>query len=118
SAIGPLLGGVLIDAWGWSAVYWFRAPLAAVALLLLRGLPLRAARTERPHFDAAGAGLMAFALATAVLALTRAGAGASVSAMGLGLATLAGLYAFIAWEKRCPSPLLDLGLFRRGGFLL
>lgn len=118
SAIGPLLGGVLVDAWGWSAVYWFRAPLAAVALLLLRGLPLRAARTERPQFDAAGAGLMAFALAAAVLALTRAGAGASISAVGLGLATMAGLCAFIAWEKRCPSPLLDLGLFRRGGFLL
>src|SRR3546814_11217158 len=31
SALGPLLGGVLVDAWGWSAGYGFRAPLAAHA---------------------------------------------------------------------------------------
>src|SRR3546814_4460911 len=63
SALGPLLGGVLVDAWGWSAVYGFRAPLAAIALVFLTGLPARPARTARPTFDGPGAALMAFTLA-------------------------------------------------------
>ena len=33
SAAGPLLGGVLVQFWGWPAVFWFRAPLALIALL-------------------------------------------------------------------------------------
>src|SRR5581483_5994059 len=39
STLGPLLGGVLVERWGWPAVFWFRAPLALLALALLRGLP-------------------------------------------------------------------------------
>src|SRR6266700_120598 len=32
SAIGPFLGGVLVELWGWSAVYWVRVPIALVTL--------------------------------------------------------------------------------------
>src|SRR5438034_5367322 len=39
SAIGPLIGGALVARWGWPGVFWFRAPIALTALLLLRGLP-------------------------------------------------------------------------------
>ena len=38
-AVGPWLGGLLIQAFGWPGVFWFRAPLALVALLLLPLLP-------------------------------------------------------------------------------
>src|SRR6266700_2856829 len=44
SAAGPLLGGVLVEIWGWPAVFWFRAPIAMTALLCLGGLP----RVSRP----------------------------------------------------------------------
>lgn len=118
SALGPLLGGVLVDEWGWRAVYWFRAPLAALALLCLHGLPVRAPRAGTHGFDALGAGLLAFTLATLVLALTRIGAGGASSAVALALAAAAGLAGFLVWERRCASPLIDLSLFRRGGFLL
>src|SRR5215470_4979608 len=33
SAAGPLLGGMLVQLWGWPAVFWFRAPLALIAVL-------------------------------------------------------------------------------------
>ena len=39
STIGPLFGGVLVEAFGWQAVYWFRAPIALGALLLSWRLP-------------------------------------------------------------------------------
>ena len=41
SASGPLIGGALVEHWGWPAVFWFRAPIALAGLLLLRGLPRR-----------------------------------------------------------------------------
>src|SRR5947207_878539 len=39
SAVGPFIGRALVARWGWPAVFWFRAPIALAALLLLRGLP-------------------------------------------------------------------------------
>src|SRR5215210_48940 len=60
SASGPLIGGALVEHWGWPAVFWFRAPIALASLLLLRGLPSGvgltqgAARGEQ-RFDIAGA---------------------------------------------------------------
>ena len=42
SALGPLVGGVLVERWGWSAVFWFRVPMVLAAL----ALSARAARCE------------------------------------------------------------------------
>src|SRR3982751_3792936 len=55
SASGPLIGGALVEHWGWPAVFWFRAPIALTGLLLLRGLPggVAAVRGEQ-RFDIAG----------------------------------------------------------------
>ncbi len=39
SATGPLIGGVLVARWGWPGVFWFRAPIALGALVLLWRLP-------------------------------------------------------------------------------
>jgi MFS family permease len=51
-ALGPLLGGLLIDWLGWPGVFWFRAP---IALLVLLGLPLLADVRAAPHADPADA---------------------------------------------------------------
>jgi MFS family permease len=56
--LGPLLGGALVAVWGWRAVYLFRAPLAAVALLLAwRGLTAATGPTEPRVTPLAPAGL-------------------------------------------------------------
>ncbi|MFN4090348.1 MAG: MFS transporter [Alphaproteobacteria bacterium] len=118
SALGPLVGGLLVETWGWRAVYGFRIPLALLPLLLLYGLPARSRRDARPAFDAVGALLLALTLASMVLALTRLGAGGTATAALLALASAAGFAGFVAWERRSASPLIDLGLFGRRGFLL
>src|SRR5215212_10730097 len=70
SASGPLIGGALVEHWGWPSVFWFRAPIALSGLLLLRGLPRReAAEPGEQRFDIAGALLLASGLATLLLAI-------------------------------------------------
>src|SRR5947207_9562199 len=69
SAMGPLIGGVLVARWGWPGVFWFRAPIALTALLLLRGLPKSGAAGKGERFDIAGAVLLAFVLVALLLAI-------------------------------------------------
>ena len=70
SALGPSVFGLLVERFGWSAVFSFRAPIAAAAFLLAWTLP-RPARGERETFDAAGGALLALALRFMLLALNR-----------------------------------------------
>ena len=70
--LGPLIGGVLVEHFGWSAVYWYRAPLAAFALglsVFLRAPP-RAA--ERERFDLTGAALITGMTCCLLLGINRA----------------------------------------------
>jgi EmrB/QacA subfamily drug resistance transporter len=119
SALGPLIGGVLVARWGWPAVFWFRAPIALISLLFLRGLPPSGAagRSER-HFDIAGAVLLAAGLAAlllAVNALSRLRSGDPL-ALVLFPAALASLALFVWWEKRAAQPIVRIEFFRRGEF--
>lgn len=112
-AMGPLLGGLLVQALDWQGVYWFRAPIALVALVLARSLPAAPVAGAREPFDALGAALFATAVATALLAVNRA-----PEAVALLLALMAGaaLWGFLWRSRRATRPIIDLGLFRRKGF--
>ena len=70
SALGPSVFGSLVERFGWSAVFSFRAPVAAAAFLLAWTLP-RSARSDPERFDAAGGALLALALSFMLLALNR-----------------------------------------------
>ncbi len=120
-ALGPSLGGVLVAEWGWPAVFWFRAPLAAVALVSLFFLPrVRQAAPSR-SFDIAGAALLVVGLSTCLLAVNQAryagGAGALVPIL-LGVTAAGGLSGFVWRERHAPEPILRPGLFRDAGFAL
>src|SRR6201999_1746896 len=67
SAIGPLLGGLVVQLWGWPAVYWMRVPIALVTLALSGLLP--SPRPEARPFDAIGAVLLAACMSASLLAL-------------------------------------------------
>src|SRR4029450_13032231 len=60
SVIGPFLGGVLVELWGWPAVYWVRVPIALLTLALSGLLP-RPIGDLRP-FDFGGGVLGATAM--------------------------------------------------------
>lgn len=113
SALGPLVGGALVQWWDWPAVFWFRVPVAAAVLVLLRGLPAPPADVRREPFDLAGAGLLALALVTMLLAFNRI---PDIAALPLGLTALAAAAAFVRHEGRCEKPILDLQVLRLPGF--
>jgi MFS family permease len=117
-AAGSLLAGVLVQRFGWQAVFWFRAPIALVSLVFAKGLT-SAARTEgRDRFDVPGAVLLALGLTSLLLGITatsRLGAGDYLAVLPLGIAA-ASLAAFIWWEGRAAQPIVRIDLFRDRGF--
>jgi len=133
-AAGPVIGGVLIDAFGWRSIFLVNLPLCAAGLAAtFAWLPKAApatnianasnSTTAAPH--AAARGIDPLGQLFAVVALT-AFTGAVIQwrplglthpfvAGGFGLA-LAAAWAFIATERRIATPMLPLSLFRKRTF--
>ena len=114
---GPAIGGAVVDFVHWRAVFLLNIPLGFIGvvatLLALRGWESeRAPRGSR--FDWLGATLSTAMMITLLVALTTGNDAGWLSPRILGAFALAGglLAAFIWWELRCPSPMLDLRLFR------
>jgi MFS family permease len=108
-SIGPFVGGLVTDAWGWRSLFLVHGALAlaefALILFLLRG-EWYAAEGER--MDWAGAAIYAVGLAALLLGLSRLPSGPGFALLALGAAALA---AFVAWELRCGQPLLQVRMF-------
>ena len=118
SAAGPLLGGGLVDLWGWPAVFWFRAPIAVVALIFLEGLPAAPRRGPRETVDIVGAGVLALAISTLLLTLNQLQhPGRQLFALiAFSGVAAASLFGFVRWERRVAQPIVNLDFFRTGGF--
>lgn len=113
SALGPFLGGFLVEAFDWRAVFWFRVPIALLAFALLRTLPDAPKSGGRGAFDLLGAALLAASLAAALLALNFAARVEAGWAEPLALALVAALgFAAFAWrQRRFAEPLIRLEVF-------
>lgn len=115
TALGPTLGGALIAALGWRAIFLVNLPLGIIALLLAwRCLPAGTARpkSDRPGFDSLGTLLLALTLAAYALAMT-IGRG-SFGALNVALLSAAGLGVglFVLVEAKVASPLVNPEMFR------
>jgi MFS family permease len=110
--LGPWVGGALVEVWDWPAVFAFRVPIAALALILSRWLPAPAAGAREP-FDFLGAVLLAAALTAMLLTFNRIG---ELAAIPLGIVALAVFAAFFRHEGRCKNPIIDPTVFRLPGF--
>jgi EmrB/QacA subfamily drug resistance transporter len=111
SVVGPLLGGLLVDALSWRWVFYVNLPVGAVALvILLTRLRLPATRTERT-VDYPGAALLVGGVVCLLLVTER-------FAWGLLVAGTILIAAFGWWERRAAEPIMPPRLFRRPVFLV
>ncbi|WP_380284891.1 MFS transporter [Kitasatospora purpeofusca] len=117
-ALGPLLGGFLVHAAGWPAIFLINVPVGLLACLLTaRYVPeSRAPRARR--LDPVGQVLMMVLLGCGTGAIIEGPAHGWTSPLILGLAAaaLAALVAFPLWERRVAEPLVDPRFFRSAPF--
>ena len=118
-AIGPALGGVLLEAFGWRSIFLLTVPFCVAALVLgARTLERRGASGTRVRFDWIGCLLLCGALASLlnVAVVGHRDGFASMRALTLAAGGIALAAAFVGWEIRSRAPLLPIGLFRHRPF--
>ena len=115
TALGPSLGGVLIAAFDWRAIFLINVPLGLVALLLVgRYVPAerRMAASAPARFDAIGTLLLALTLGAYALAMTLGRGHFGALNTTLLAAAAIGVALFVLVEMRVASPLLRPAMFR------
>ncbi|WP_440709708.1 DHA2 family efflux MFS transporter permease subunit [Herbiconiux sp. YIM B11900] len=116
-ALGPLIGGAVIQGWNWDAIFWLNVPVGILSVpLVLFALPNSfGARLRADVVGVLLAGLGVLGIVYGIVRGNDAGWGSLevVGALAAGAVLMA---AFILWERRVPNPLLPLRLFRDRSF--
>src|SRR5436190_1882233 len=117
-ALGPIVGGWLLEISDWRSIFFVMAPIAAIAgIMTARYLP--ASRDpDAPSIDRAGFVLSTATIGLVVFTIIEAPGHGWGSARTLGGFAVAALLAtaFVAWERRTEHPLVDVNLFRNPRF--
>jgi EmrB/QacA subfamily drug resistance transporter len=117
-AVGPALGGALVDGLGWRWVFLINVPLCALLVVAaLLSIP-RIQPDPGRGFDVLGAVLITLGVGSLAFALIESQSRGWGSALVLGAAALAvvTLVAFVLYELRREDPLVDIRLFRIPAF--
>jgi EmrB/QacA subfamily drug resistance transporter len=119
-AIGPLVGGLIVDNIGWNWIFFVNLPIGALGIVVSQLVIAESRDTSHEQsIDLPGlltSGLALFSLCYALIEGNRHG-WASAEILGLFAATAVLLAAFVVLETRQRLPLLDLSLFRIGSFV-
>jgi EmrB/QacA subfamily drug resistance transporter len=113
AALGPLLGGYLVDAVSWRAVFLINLPIGIlVVLAAYRHAPETRDPTATGRIDVPGPVLVALGLAGTTYALIEVpGLGWSATVIGSAAVGIAALVAFVLVERRSSHPMLPLSVF-------
>jgi EmrB/QacA subfamily drug resistance transporter len=116
-ALGPVVGGAVVEGASWQWIFWLNVPLG-LALLPLARTRLVESRGPSQRLDLPGVGLASAGLFGIVWGLVRANDQGWTSLEILGMLSLgaAFLAAFVLWETRTDTPMLPLRFFRSRAF--
>jgi EmrB/QacA subfamily drug resistance transporter len=113
-ALGPIIGGWLLERDGWQSVFFALAPLAALGLILIALYVPSSRDPNAPPADRPGLVLSTAAMVILIYTIIEAPNQGWATARSIGGFAIAAalLIAFIAWEQRAVAPMLDVALFR------
>jgi EmrB/QacA subfamily drug resistance transporter len=112
-AIGPVVGGAVVNGISWHWIFWLNVPVGIV-LIPLAATRLTESFGPRPQLDIPGlllAGAGALGVTWGLIRANSSGWG-SAEVLGSLVAGAASAAAFLAWERRSKSPMIPVGLFR------
>ena len=117
-AFGPLVGGAIVDSFGWEWIFFLNVPIGVAAIAITYARVRESRDPNATRVDWAGMLTFSSSLFLLVLALIRGNeeGWGSTLIVGLFAASALLLAAFLAVERRAPQPMLPLGLFKRPAF--
>ena len=119
-AVGPILGGALIEHFWYGSVFFVAVPIAAAAFAAIAALAPTSKETVATKLDPIGAVLSMVGFSALLFAIIEGpekgwGSGLVVGAFALAVV---GLGAFVAWERRTDDPMLDMRFFGNRRFAM
>jgi EmrB/QacA subfamily drug resistance transporter len=118
-ALGPSIGGLLLAAGGWRLIFLVNVPVGLVGMAAALVFVPRSRHLQvRTPFDWGGFALFLPAVTALMFAISEGNelGWATVAIAGSALAAVVLGFLFVARERRHPSPMIDVGLFRRRSF--
>jgi EmrB/QacA subfamily drug resistance transporter len=118
TALGPFLGGYLIDSVSWRWVFVINLPLSAAAIAIaMRHVPESRDEHAGAHLDIVGSVLLTIGLAGVVYGLIEGPGGDwTVATVAIGVVGVAALVAFLLVEARIANPMVPLEVFKSEPF--
>jgi EmrB/QacA subfamily drug resistance transporter len=119
AALGPTLGGLLVDAWGWRSVFLINLPFGVAGVYLGRRVLEESMEADvGPFPDLVGSGILALGIGSVSLALVQSDTWGwldvrTVAAIAAGILLVV---AFVARSRRQAEPAIDLSLFQIPSF--
>ncbi|GFG67337.1 putative drug resistance transporter [Mycobacterium kubicae] len=118
AAVGPLLGGALVGAFGWESIFLINVPTGIAALAIVVGFVTESHAPQNRPLDLVGTAVLSATLFAGVFVLIEGNhlGWTSTTILTLSAFCVAAAVLFVWWESRVEAPMLDLRVVRRPGF--
>ena len=113
-ALGPIVGGLLVDSIGWRSIFWINVPIGIAAIILTFAFVPESKALRPRRIDPVGQLLVIISLATLTYAIIEGPEFGWTSGriIALFVVSALGITGLVLYERRCPEPLIDVRFFR------